>query len=162
MRQRVLIRAPAAEVYALFLDGAAFGEILGTSAAIEAQEGGAFTLGEGDVEGRIVKLERNQLIVQAWRRSDWAADEYSIASFRFQDLKDRTQLIFSHSGVPGHCAKDIRQMWYNAWQALKRRFHDEEKTGGRAPQADDGADAPASAGNQAAPEPEPEPVTSDA
>jgi len=129
IRQRVLVTAPVADVYALFLDAGALGELLGEPVGIEPQEGGAFRLG-GNAGGRIVKLEEPRLIVQAWRRDDWPVEEYSIAVFRFQDLGERTQLIFSHTGVPAHCAGDVRQMWYRLWQDLKRRFQPADGPGG--------------------------------
>jgi len=121
IRQRVLVTAPVAAVYAVFLDPARLGELAGEVVELEPREGGAFRVGE-NVSGRFVALVENQLIVQAWRRSDWPPEEYSIASFRFQDLSDRTQLIFTHSGVPGHCVRDVRQSWYRLWQDLKKMF----------------------------------------
>jgi len=151
LRQRILIRSNAETVYGVLLDETAFAEISGMTVSIEATEGGAFAWNGGTCQGRIIKLEQGQLIVLAWRRDDWGVDEYSVASFRLQDLKDRTQLIFSHGGLPAHSAKDVRQMWYNIWQQLKKRYQGEEPT-------------PATAGKDPG-EPsrdEPAPVTSDA
>src|SRR5450432_3138005 len=55
-----------------------------TSAKIDSNEGGTFSVFDGHIIGRIIELVPNQRIVEAWRTVDWPAGVYSIAEFQLK------------------------------------------------------------------------------
>ncbi len=59
--------------------------------------------------------------MQAWRSKAWPAGTYSIASFVLsRKAGGRTQLAFTHVGVPAFDFKDISQGWRTFyWNPIK-------------------------------------------
>ncbi len=90
-----------------------------TSAAIDATVGGAFSLFDGHIIGRILELVPNQRIVEAWRVVDWPAGKYSIASFELTPQGSGTHLSFVHTGFPEGLKEHLSEGWQqHYWDAL--------------------------------------------
>jgi activator of HSP90 ATPase len=90
-----------------------------TSANIDAKVGGAFSLFDGHIIGRILELVPNQRIVEAWRVVDWPSGVYSIARFEFKSNGSGTRLIFDHTGFPEGLKKHLSMGWQqHYWDAL--------------------------------------------
>jgi activator of HSP90 ATPase len=88
---------------------------------IDAQPGGAFSLFGGYVTGRILELEPNVRIVEAWRSGSWAAGAYSIATFGLAPLGTGTRLTFDHAGFPNGEAATLAKGWQeNYWEPLAK------------------------------------------
>jgi len=81
------------------------------SANIDSAVGGAFSLFDGHIIGRILELVPNQRIVEAWRVVDWPVGVYSIAKFEFKPIRSGTQLIFDHVGFPEGLKKHLSIGW---------------------------------------------------
>ncbi len=98
-----------------------FGNFTAASATIEAVVGGAFSVFDGHIIGRIVELVPNQRIVEAWRVVDWPAGTYSIARFDLQQQGSGTKLIFSHTGFPKGLNEHLATGWKeHYWDALHK------------------------------------------
>jgi activator of HSP90 ATPase len=96
-----------------------------TSATIEATAGGAFSVFDGHIIGRIVELVPNQRIVEAWRVVDWPAGVYSMVRFEFKQQGSGTQLIFDHIGFPEGLKEHLAIGWQqHYWDALTKYFQD--------------------------------------
>jgi len=92
-----------------------------TSAVIDPKEGGAFSLFDGHIVGRILELLPNQRIVEAWRVVDWPAGIYSIARFEFKVQGTGTQLIFDHIGFPEGLKQHLSIGWQeHYWDAFAK------------------------------------------
>ena len=100
-----------------------FGNFTAASATIEAVTGGAFSVFDGHIVGRIVELVPNQRIVEAWRVVDWPAGVYSIARFDLLQQGSATKLVFTHIGFPEGLKEHLATGWKeHYWDALTKYF----------------------------------------
>jgi activator of HSP90 ATPase len=98
-----------------------FGDFSARSANIDAVAGGAFTVFDGHIIGRILELVPYQRIVEAWRVVDWPAGLYSIATFEFKLQDAGTKLIFDHIGFPEGMKEHLSIGWQqHYWDALSK------------------------------------------
>lgn len=94
-----------------------------SSAKIDARVGGAFSLFDGHIIGRILELVPDKRIVEAWRVVDWPEGVYSIARFDLKPNSDGTQLSFDHIGFPPGLKEHLASGWQeHYWDALKKYF----------------------------------------
>lgn len=94
-----------------------------TSAKIDAREGGAFSLFDGHIIGRILELVPGKRIVEAWRVVDWPDGVYSIARFDLEPKGTGTQLHFDHTGFPEGLKEHLATGWQqHYWDALNKYF----------------------------------------
>ena len=90
-----------------------------SSATINDTVGGAFSVFDGHIIGRILELVPNQRIVEAWRVIDWPAGVYSIAKFEIRPLDSGAQIIFDHTGFPEGLKESLSSGWqHHYWDAL--------------------------------------------
>ena len=98
-----------------------FGNFTVRSANIDSTVGGAFSLFDGHIIGRILELVPNQRIVEAWRVVDWPDGVYSIAKFEFKPQSSGTKLIFDHVGFPEGLKEHLSIGWtQHYWEALTK------------------------------------------
>jgi len=120
IEQEVTFKASPKAVYDLLVDPKKHGAFTESPARIERKEGGRFSYFGGQLEGFVLRLRANKLIVLAWRSDDWPKDHYSIASFSIARTKDGTKLSFSQYGVPMSHLEDIAQGWETFyWSPMK-------------------------------------------
>jgi activator of HSP90 ATPase len=95
-------------------------KVLGAApTAIDAREGGAFSLFGGYITGRFLELVPDVRIVQAWRSGSWKAGFFSIARFGLMPQGPGSKLVFDHTGFPSDAAQHLAQGWHqNYWQPL--------------------------------------------
>ncbi len=100
-----------------------FNNFTDKSANIDSAVGGAFSLFDGHIIGRILELVLNQRIVEAWRVVDWPAGIYSIAKFEFKPEGSGTHVIFDHIGFPEGLKEHLSIGWeQHYWDALNNYF----------------------------------------
>jgi uncharacterized protein YndB with AHSA1/START domain len=88
---------------------------------IDAEPGGAFSLFGGYVTGRVLELQANALVVEAWRSGSWRPGAYSIATFQLAPHEAGTRLTFDHVGFPAGEARTLAQGWHeNYWEPLAK------------------------------------------
>ena len=98
-----------------------FGNFTARSANIDPTVGGAFSLFDGHIVGRILELVPNQRIVEAWRVVDWPEGVYSIARFQFRPQSSGTKVIFDHVGFPEGLKEHLSIGWtQHYWEALAK------------------------------------------
>lgn len=100
LHQEWKIRAAPARVYAVLLDSKQFARMTALPAAINPTAGGAFSLFQGQIEGRNVELVRDVRVVQAWRPAHWDAGVYSIVRFELKTQGAGTLVVLDHTGFP--------------------------------------------------------------
>lgn len=112
-----------ARVYRALMASAEHAQFTGAPAEISGDEGGAFTVYNGNVHGRNVALIADQRIVQAWRAKSWADGAYSIARFELAAAGKDTRLTFDQEGVPEDALQHIDAGWHRMyWEPLARHL----------------------------------------
>jgi activator of HSP90 ATPase len=131
IHQEVYFKVSPQQVYKALLSSRQFSEstkksyanFSATSAKIDGAVGGAFSVFDGHIIGRILELVPNQRIVQAWRVVDWPAGVYSIVRYEMKAQGSGTQLIFDHIGFPQGEKEHLAVGWQeHYWDALTKYF----------------------------------------
>lgn len=134
IHHEVHLQATPARVYVALTDAQQFQRVTmlsaavtsgmlksGSPAQISAIVGSPFSLFGGIISGRIVELEPDARIVQAWRAADWAPGIYSIARFELSPEGNGTKLVFDHTGFPAGAAEHLAAGWKgNYWEPLSK------------------------------------------
>jgi activator of HSP90 ATPase len=98
-----------------------FGNFTIMSANIDSTVGGAFSVFDGHIIGRILELIPGKRIVEAWRVVDWPDGVYSIAKFEFKPIGNGTKIIFDHVGFPNGLKEHLSIGWtQHYWEALDK------------------------------------------
>jgi len=100
-----VIPASPQEIYDAWLSSDGHEKITGGKPAqMSAQEGAAFTVWNGYIRGRNLKLEPSRRIVQSWRTTKFsAADPDSQIEVLLEPAAGGTRITVRHSNVPdGH------------------------------------------------------------
>ena len=128
IRQTVGFDASPHEVYAALMDSKKHAAFTGAKARIDPRVGGAFSVWDGYATGMNVRLEKDKVIVQTWRTTEFAADvRDSKVTFRLSRTEEGTRLRFVHSGVPDELAEDIAQGWNEFYWTPMKAFFDKAR-----------------------------------
>jgi len=121
IHQEVIIKAPAAGVYAVLTDADRFAKMTGgRKAQIDAREGGKVSLFGGDIQAQNVELVPGRRVVQAWRAGNWPAGVYSIVRFELSEKDGATALVFDQAGQPADAGEMLEGGWHQMyWQPMK-------------------------------------------
>lgn len=121
IRQTVEFDAPPHAVFDALIDAKKHAAFTGAKARIEPRVGGTFSVWDRYATGTTTRLEKDKVIVQAWRTTDFSPDDPdSSVMFHFSRKGKGTRLIFVHSKVPDALAEDIAQGWIDYyWEPLK-------------------------------------------
>ncbi len=111
----VVLAAPPEKVYAAWLDSAAHGGMTGMTADVNAELGKTYYACERYIKGVNLELEPGRRIVQAWRTTEFSADEPdSRLELRFEPHPEGTLLTLHHTQLPEHGMK-YKQGWVEAY-----------------------------------------------
>ncbi len=121
IRQTVTLEAPPHVVFEALLDSKKHAAFTGSRASISRKVGGKISAWDGYIQGKNLRIEKDQVIVQSWRTTDFAdAEEDSQVMFHFSKKGKGTRLMFVHSKVPDRLAEEFRQGWIDFyWVPLK-------------------------------------------
>jgi len=121
IRQTVILDAPPHAVFEALLDSKKHGAFTGDQATISRRVGGSFSAFGGYATGKNVRIEKDKVIVQSWRTTDFKEKEPdSKVMFHFSKKGVGTRLMFVHSDVPDRLAEDLAQGWKDFyWEPLK-------------------------------------------
>lgn len=121
IRQTVILEAPPHAVFEALLDSKKHGAFTGDQATISRRVGGSFSAFGGYATGKNVRIEKDKVIVQSWRTTDFKEKEPdSKVMFHFSKKGVGTRLMFVHSDVPDRLAEDLAQGWKDFyWEPLK-------------------------------------------
>jgi len=135
IHQEPTFTASPARVYEVLMSSQQFDKVIQTSGVMQStfmqkmkkpteinrEEGGTFTLFGGHIFGRHIELVPDELIVQAWRVSNWDRGAYSIARFELATTKSGTKVIFDHTGFPNGDAEHLAEGWRaHYWEPMQR------------------------------------------
>jgi len=122
IRQSVTLNASPEELYETFLDSKGHAAVTGAPARIDRKVGGRFTAFGRQLRGQTLLVDPKRLIVQAWRSSQWKAeDPDSILILRFSKAAQGGIVDLVHVNVPAHDHKGVSQGWrtyyWKPWKA---------------------------------------------
>lgn len=120
-----LIPASAQDIYDAWLSSSGHEAITGgQKAQISAQEGAAFTVWNGYITGRNLKLEPGRRIVQSWRTTKFTAtDPDSQIEVLLQPAAGGTTVTVRHSNVPdGHTSYRDGGWQRSYFEPMKQHF----------------------------------------
>jgi activator of HSP90 ATPase len=131
IHQSAYFKVAPTQIYSMLLSSAAFSActkksfdmFTASSAKIDPVVGGAFSLFDGHITGRILELVPDRRIVEAWRVVDWPAGVYSIARFDLKGEGSGTHVIFEHVGFPEGLKEHLSEGWQqHYWDAMTKYF----------------------------------------
>jgi len=109
IKQTYHIHAPIKRVWEALVDSKKIEEWSGGSAEMDEMVGAEFSLWNGEIWGKNIKVIPSKKLVQEWYGGKW--NKPSIATFSLHKEKDGTKIDFLHENVPDKEAKDIEQGW---------------------------------------------------
>ena len=121
IKQEVVVPASPDEVFEAFVNAETHSAFTGSKATGDPKVGSKFTAWDGYISGKNLELDRGKRIVQEWTTTDWPQGyPPSRLELTFKKVKEGTQILMVHSGVPADQSDDIRQGWIDFyWNPLK-------------------------------------------
>lgn len=93
----------------------------GYPAIMEARENSEFSLFEGEISGRNIKIITNKQLVQEWYFGD--NQEESVVTINLIPFKNKTNVELLHTNVPDEVYEEFEQGWRNYyWSAIINYF----------------------------------------
>ena len=123
LHQKIEVAASPAKVLNALLEEQQFARLTGYAAAIDASEGGAFSLFDGLVKGRNIEILPGIRLVQAWRPASWLDGVYSLVRFELSASQSGTTIVLDQTGFPEGSYDQLALGWYlHYWQPIKNYF----------------------------------------
>lgn len=109
INKKYLIKAPVEKVWESLVSSKIIDAWGGGPAKMNDKENEEFTLWDGDIYGKNIKVIPNKKLVQEWYGGGW--EEPSEASFMLTKKGKDTLLELVHKNVPENEAKEIDSGW---------------------------------------------------
>lgn len=115
--------APAKEIYDSWLSSKGHTKMTGGAASISDKIGAEFSAWDGYINGKNLELQPYSRIVQAWRTSQFEAqEEDSQLEILLNEVDGQTELTLIHTKVP-ESGEHYKQGWDNHYfQPMKDYF----------------------------------------
>ena len=123
--QKVVFKNTTPKIlYNLYMNAKKHSAAIGAKVEITDKIGTDFTAHDGYITGRNIHLEKDFLILQTWRGTDWSAkDKDSMLLISFGKQGKDTLVILIHQGVPDKHHKDIDKGWHDYyWKPWRAYF----------------------------------------
>ena len=118
------INATAEQIYKAWLSSEGHTNMTGGSATIADKIGDDFTAWDGYIEGRNIKLEPFNRILQSWRTSQFEKDEIdSQIEILLKEINGQTELTLIHTNVPESGEHYINGWDIHYFQPMKNYFN---------------------------------------
>jgi activator of HSP90 ATPase len=120
-----VVPASSQQIYDAWLSSQGHGEMTGgQSVQISAQEGDGFTVWNGYITGRNLKLEPGRRIVQSWRTTKFTeADPDSQIEVLLEPTSGGTKVTVHHTNVPdGHTSYRDGGWRDSYFEPMKKHF----------------------------------------
>ena len=121
--QKVVFKntTPAA-LYEMYVNPEKHAALTGGKAKISAKEGERYSVYNGFITGKNLRMVKNKLIVQSWRGSDWKKADLDSTFIIALNQKGRdVELEATHANIPDDQVKGIEKGWYDFyWNPWKK------------------------------------------
>ena len=114
----------AKNLYNLYMDEKKHSQVTGAPARISDKEGSSYSVHNGHITGKNLRLMKNKLIVQSWRGQDWkSTDLDSTFIISLQPKGKNVVLQAIHANIPDKHVKSINKGWYEYyWEPWKKNL----------------------------------------
>ena len=136
IQQTVKLPASPRALFNIYMDARKHAAAVNSTVAISRRVGGTFRAFGGMLRGKMLAIVPGQMIVQAWRASDWRRtdlDSILILTFRRAPGGGRIDLV--HANVPDRFTLMIKRGWntyyWKPWKAYLRRQAARKRGGAR-------------------------------
>ena len=122
IKQTITFNAPASKVYELIMDQKKHAAFTGGNVVMSREIAGAFDVFDGYCQGYNIELVEGEKIVQSWhfREDGWPDNHYSICTFLFTQVGNKTKLTFMQKGIPEHKVEELKNGWKQFyWNPMK-------------------------------------------
>lgn len=120
-KEQFKIKATPEEVFNALVNPLTIELWSGYPAVMEAKENVEFSLWDGDISGKNLKIITNQQLMQEWYFGD--QPEQSIVTINLTPTKIGTFIELSHTNIPEEAYEDIKEGWKKYyWGAIKIFF----------------------------------------
>lgn len=112
--------ASAAELFSIYTDPAKHSAALGCRVAVSDDPRAEFSAFDGQVRGKNLLVEPNEMIVQTWRGSVWEDDDPdSILILTFADTPAGGAINLTHANIPDRCRPfiDWKRAYWRPWRS---------------------------------------------
>lgn len=130
IKQSVKFPASASTLYKMYMDEKLHAAATGQKAKITAKDGGAFSVSNGMIKGKILAAKAGKMVVQTWRGNDWdKTDADSILILSFVEVSEGNGSVeLVHANVPVKQLEPIKKGWSEFyWQPWKKYIADSKK-----------------------------------
>jgi activator of HSP90 ATPase len=128
IKASAVIPASPREIYDAWMSGKGHGEMTGSSAKVAARVGGKFTAWDGYIEGTTLEFKPSTRIVQAWRSTDFAAeDPDSRLEVLLEKTKGGTRVTLKHTEIPAGHGAEYRKGWVDFYFKPMKEYFSRKK-----------------------------------
>ena len=122
IKQTVTFTATPENIYHLIMDQKKHAAFTNSKVIISTKVNGKFNVFDGYCHGYNIELTEGKKIVQAWHFAEegWTEDHFSICTFQFEKVGNKTKLIFLQTGVPENNVEALKEGWKEFyWEPMK-------------------------------------------
>jgi len=121
IRQHYFINATPEEVFSAITNPFTIELWSGYSAQMEAKEGMEFSIFDGDISGKNIKITQNEQLVQEWYFGE--RPEQSIVTIDLKSHQMGTKINLEHTNVPDEEFDNFLEGWNDYyWGAIREFF----------------------------------------
>jgi activator of HSP90 ATPase len=123
IQQSVVLPAPAAQLYAMYLDPVIHAKITGAPVTIGTGAGTPFRAFDGNLSGSMLTVVEPTLIVQSWRSTHFNDDDPdSTLILTFTPLGETGRIDLVHLDVPDQDYQGVIDGWEAYYWTPWRRY----------------------------------------
>lgn len=120
IKQKHFINATPEEVFAALTNPFTIELWSGFPAVMEPKEGFEFSLFDGDIAGRNIRVVENKQLVQEWYFGD--SSEESIVTIDLKPHDLGTKVNLEHTMIPDDSAEEIQEGWTHYYFGAIKEF----------------------------------------
>jgi len=118
-----VIPAEPRVIYDAWMSSKGHQAMTGSGASVTARVGGAFTAWDGYISGTTLELKPGERIVQAWRTTEFGADD---ADSRLEILLEKaargTRVTLVHTEIPAGQGPEYRKGWLDFYFTPMKKY----------------------------------------
>lgn len=95
-----------------------------SKAVMDDKEGTEFSLWDGDITGKNLKVVKDKELVQEWYFE--GSEEASIVTIKLHPDKEKTSVEVRHTNIPDDAFENIEEGWREYYIGAIKRFFEEE------------------------------------